>query len=285
VRLFIKRLALAARRGIPASVVPGFVQMRALVSWMTPSLRRDAMEQMRFVLGHAVSDAVITDKARAYVRRMTWRAESRWHPELIDRQPVTGMTHLEALADSGEGGLVSIAHHGDDAKFPSMRTSKVQFDTLSTPDAFKPDAPAWLRQQFAVNSRGGPIHDVSGGSAMVRQLLADGRLVTVAFDVPGSTPMRVFGRDLLGAAGALRVAYAMNAPIILVTSHPNRQAAHLCARLSVAPPLLPNSFDEFDDLLEAVVRHHEAAIVAWPEAYDEPMSRWVKPTQPGPRTG
>jgi hypothetical protein len=88
---------------------------------------------MRFVLGDDQPEQAVAKIATAYIRRMAWRAEAKWHPDWICSQQVTGMKYLEDLSSAGVGAIISIAHHGNDGKFPSMRAPAIDFHSMAVP--------------------------------------------------------------------------------------------------------------------------------------------------------
>lgn len=60
-------------------------------------------------------------------------------------------------------------------------------------------------------------------------------------------------------------------PVICVTAHSTPRGP----RLELGAPLLPEDFASPAELLHAIVAHHEAPVLAWPEACDWPRRRWT----------
>ena len=113
--------------------------------------------------------------------------------------------------------------------------------------------------------------DVSSGSAGLREHLGRGDVVGVALDFPGHTPTHMFGKDLLLSSGGTRIAMDLDTPVVAVTSHrhPSRELGGATVELS--PPLYPRDFASVEDLHRALAAHFERAILAWPEATEEPL--------------
>jgi len=269
------------RKALPRSLVPLMVLIRAYLTRLRPARWSDAQEQMRFVVGEDQPDAVIKRLAMAYIRRMIWRGESRWHPELVNNQQVAGVEHLRALRDTGTGFIVTFGHHGDyEGLGPSLARLGIPSHVMATSEMFAEEMPVWMRQQRAVvtSHEGITLLDVAGGSAAIQKVLARGEVVCMATDVVGSTPIRFLGHDVRLASGGARIAIASNVPIVMVTAHRNPTAPEKCATLEVSAPLLPEEFATPTDLLEVMVRHHELAILAWPEAAEYPRRRFAGTT-------
>jgi lauroyl/myristoyl acyltransferase len=281
VRSMVGRTVNSLRKVVPRSLVPLMVLVRAYLARLRPALWTDAQTQMRFVVGDDQPDAAIRRLAAAYLRRMIWRGESRWHPALVNRQQVVGVEHLRGLRDSGVGFLITFGHHGDyEGLGPSLARVGIPNHVMATSEMFAEVMPVWMRQQRLVvtSHEDVTLLDVAGGSAAIRKVLARGDAVCLATDVVGSTPIRFLGHDVHLASGGARIAFASNVPVVMVTSHRNPTAPGKCATLKVAAPLHPEEFAAPEDMLEAMVRHHELAILAWPEAAEYPQRRFAGTT-------
>ena len=102
-------------------------------------------------------------------------------------------------------------------------------------------------------------------------LLQSGEVVGIASDVPGHTPVRFVGRDVVGSYGAARLAAATDSPVVVMTSEPGPAGPEI----RLHEPIEPRDFGSANELLQAMLTIHEEAIVEWPEAYDLPLSRWT----------
>ena len=264
----------AARRCLPEALVPALVDARSWIGRRRPGRWEEAQESMRFLMGSHHPANEIDALAHAYLRRASWRAESRWRPGLINRQDVVGLEHLDAALAEGKGCLLSFVHHGDYAGyFPSLAAAGQPVVAVGTASLFDPDSPLWHEQQRRVTTsvRGATVMDVSRGSAGIRELLSMGQSVAVALDFPGHTPTRMFGHDLLLSSGGTRIAMETDAPVVVMTSrrHPIRSLGGSSVVLS--EPLRPRDFAGPEQLRAEMARQLEQSILAWPEATDEPL--------------
>jgi lauroyl/myristoyl acyltransferase len=269
------------RRVAPSSSLPALVRVRARRAGRRPALWADAQTQMRFVVGDDQPDEMIDRLASAYVKRMVWRGESRWHPKLVTRQQIVGLEHLRTLQRAGTGFIVNFVHHGDyEGLSPSLAWAGIPTHALATSEMFAKDQPAWLRQQARVITfnEGVTLLDVALGSTGIREVLDSGGAVAIATDVPGRTPIRFLGHDVHLASGSARIALDAKVPVAVVTAHPNPADPDGCAVLEVDEPLRPDNFESVEDLLEVMVRRHEEAFMAWPEAAEYPLRRLTDPS-------
>lgn len=261
---------LRAARRMPDGLVAPTVKFRLKRQLAQPEMLAVAMRQMAFLLERTRPEADLEDVARRYLERMVWRAELRWHPEMIVNQPVSGLSNLTQITDRGNGVIVNFMHHGQfDGVFGSLvNAGAPELHLACHPAMFREDCPDFLRQHLAVVRRGGQPFDVSGKFTWMAEGLRGGMRLGIASDVPGGTPVTFCGRQVLGSSGAAQLAFLTGAPIILVTSHPG-------PRITVHPPLHPGDFATPEALLHEVIRGHEQAVLEWPEAADWPRTRWT----------
>ncbi len=268
----LEDVAAGVRRRIPRALLPLVVALRFRLAWSRSSVRADARAQMRFLVEHTRPDADLDAVARGYLRYQIWRGELRWHPDLLTRMRVEGIEHLHDARARGRGVMLSFMHHGHyDGAFPSLARQGVRCHMVVYPYMLGADAPGWLRQHIRVASTGGGV-PVSAeiGTDGILDLLRGGEVVAIASDVPGRTPMRFVGRDVLGSFGAARLASEAGSPVVVVTSERDETGPFLRAH----EPLEPSDHDSSRALLERMLARHEAVQVRWPEATDLPLSRW-----------
>ncbi len=261
------------RGRVPRSAIPAVVAVRSRLAWSREAVREDARAQMKFLLEHTKPDADLEATAHAYVRYQAWRGESRWHPELITDLPIVGMEHLAAAREGGRGVIISFMHHAHyEGSFASIAQRGVCAQVLVYPYMLRDDAPTWLKQHLNVARSGGAVPISAGiGTEDMVALLNSGEVLGIASDVPGHTPVRFVGRDVVGSYGAARLAAATASPVVVMTSDPGPDGP--IVRLH--EPLEPQRFESPKELLQAMLELHEAALVQWPEATDLPLSRWT----------
>lgn len=260
------------RSKVPTALLPALVAARTRSEWQRESVREDARAQMRFLLEHSRPDADIDAVARAYVRYQARRGELRWHPELITSLRVQGMHRLREARSLGRGVILNFMHHGYyDGAFASIARLGVPGHLVAYPYMLEPDAPAWLRQHVKVaTTHGGTPVSAAVGTEGLTDLLQRGEVVAIATDVPGRTPLRFAGRDVLGSFGAARLAISSDSPVVVITSEEDDAGPFI----QVHAPLLPADFADPQALIERMLAIHEAVVLRWPEATDLPLSRW-----------
>lgn len=267
-----ERLA-TLRARVPAPLLPGLIAARARLAWRRASVREDARAQMRFLLEHTRPEADIEAAARAYVRFQARRGELRWHPDQLASLPVVGLEHLVAARDAGAGVVLSFVHHGFyEGAFASIARRGVPGHLVAYPYMLEPDAPLWLRQHVRVSClHGGTPVSAAIGSDGIRDLLRQGHVVAIATDVPGRTPMRFAGREVLGSFGAARLAGDTGSPVVAVSTEFDERGAFI----RLHEPLHTAAFESPRELLAAMLAIHERVLVRWPEATDIPLARWT----------
>ncbi len=270
----LARLLNHGRKLLPSFMAPFIVVVRARIARLRPAVRADARKQLRFVLGEDKPDEEIERLVPAYIKRSIWRGESRWHPTLVNRQQVVGAEQLRTLLAGGTGFIINFVHLGDyEGISPSLAWAGIPNHNVTTSAAFAPDAPIWLQQaaRVVVSHEDVTILDVAVGSAGIREVLESGAAVAIATDQPGRTPIRFLGHELLLSSGAARIAKQLNVPVAVVTTHPDPAHPDRCGMFKVADVLDPADFETVEDLLAVLVRRHEEAFLAWPEAADHPL--------------
>lgn len=260
------------RAAVPATLLPALVAARARAEWRREEVREDARAQMRFLLEHARPEADLDAVAKAYVRYQARRGELRWHPRLITGLRVQGMHRLREARAMGRGVVLNFMHHGYyDGAFASIARLGVPGHLVAYPYMLEPDAPAWLRQHVKVaTTHGGTPVSAAIGTEGMTDLLRRGEVVAIATDVPGRTPLRFAGREVLGSFGAARLAISTDSPVVVITSEEDDQGPFI----QVHAALLPADFDGPEPLLQRMLAIHEAVVLRWPEATDLPLSRW-----------
>lgn len=264
-----EELVARTRAKLPTPLLSALVAARARVGWSRAAVREDARAQMRFLLEHTQPEADLEEIARTYVRFQARRGELRWHPELITRMPVEGVEHLRAAQELGRGVVLSFIHHGIyEGALASVAGLGFPSQMVVYPYMLEPDAPLWLQQHVRVaTSNGGSAVSSAIGADGLSDLLRRGEIVAIASDVPGRTPIKLVGREVLGSFGGARLPMATGSPVVVMTS-----GADGVVRLH--EPLLPGDHETAQSLLEAMLLRHEEALLRWPEAYDLPLSRW-----------
>jgi len=269
------RMAMATanlRRHTPAVAVPLLVRVAKRAERRNPKVMDRARENMRFLLDEVRPGSDIERLAVAYVEHRRWRTETRWHPERYGAPvPVRGVEQLVGL----DGALVTFVHHGPfELVGTSLGAHGLPVSVMVHPSLLAEDAQPWLRQVVVNGNRDCEVFSAAEGSAGVRRRLEDGQLVLSAADVPGRTPTEFVGRAVIGSSGAIRTAHDLGAPVVAMSA---RRAEDGSAYFNLGMPLRPADFAGSTDLLTELVSRHQGPVVDWPEAYEDPLSKWLLP--------
>jgi lauroyl/myristoyl acyltransferase len=194
---------------------------------------------------------------------------------MTTRLRVEGLDHIRAAQAQGHGVMLNFMHHNSyEGALASVGRLGAPADMIVYPYMLRSDAPRWLRQHIKVACLGGGrAVSAEVGTQGIIELLGQGRVVAVASDVPGRTPLRFAGRDVLGSFGAARIAAEAGAPVVVMTTEEDASGAFV----RLHEPLDPAAFETSQALLQEMVARHERVILQWPEATDLPLSRWGTP--------
>jgi lauroyl/myristoyl acyltransferase len=267
-------LAARVRAHVPGAAIPPLVRLRLAQDLRNPRVMAQARAHMEFLVGNIRPAADLDRLARDYVEWTRWRIETRWHHDRF--LPAVRMEGAEHLAAGRDGAVVNFLHHGP---FERLGLSVAQhghhLHMMMAPWFFADRMAPHLRQHRVITERGCSVFSSEEGSAGVRRRLTDGELVSLATDMPGSTPVTFLGRRLLGTFGAARLAHETGKPVLVVTSHRSREDGDPLFR--VHEPLRPEQFADAHALLDRMLRIHEPAVLDWPSSYEEPRSKWGVP--------
>ena len=266
-----KRAELLAtlRRSLPPATVPWRARLATRLATRDPRVLERARQSMALLLDHARPDADLDALAVRYLAYQAWQNEARWHDSLSGPLRVEGLEHLR---DTSGGVVVSFLHHGPFLTIGSSlgRTGR-DVQAMATPGLCGGEQAPWERQTQAVAERGCTLFPVTEGSAGIRARLERGSVVVVALDVPGRTPVRFLGKQLVGSSGATRTAFATGCPVVNATIHRDVDGTPFY-RLDA--PLHPDAFADPEALLHELLARQEPAVLAWPEAYYDPLTKW-----------
>jgi lauroyl/myristoyl acyltransferase len=261
--------AAAARRRMPASSARLRARAATALAVRDEKVMDRAREGMHLLLDEAAPRADIEAIARRHVAYTKWLNEVQWHRELCGPLDVEGLDQLRALQD---GVMVSFLHLGPFARIgPSLAQSGRDVRIIVDPSLCPPQQRPWQAQVYAIGSQGCELFSAAEGSRGIRERLAQGAVVVVASDVPGRSTVRFLGRDLVGSSGGPRVAHATGTPVLPCTM---RRRADGTPFYRLEPVLHPSDFETPEDLVAEMLRQQEEAVLAWPEAYHEPLGKW-----------
>lgn len=257
------------RRSVPNALVPHLVSARARLRRLNKARWAAARAEMRFILGDAAPEAQIDALAYRQLWRLAWRSESIFHPEMVTNQGVLGEQRLREALRHGKGCLLSVMHHADyEAGVGSLAKRGFPIQVMTTTGFFAPRMSNVMRleRDFIAYGPDVEIFNVALGSDAVRERLRGGHSVVIAMDPPGRTHHRLFGRDVWMSSGGVHAAWDLDAPTIVMTQTPDRHDPKAQGTVNLSEPLFPHDFPTVESMLQEIVRQHEAAIFAWPDA-------------------
>lgn len=268
----------ALRRRVPLTLALGVARALNAARWHSAGYREWCERSMRFLLGTSPRAAEADRLAKEYGYWSLKRSELLWHPHRLTSIPLDGVDRLRDAQAQGRGVVLSFNHHGwFVASFSALRARGITTH-LAAADHYFLDTPKpgyhgrHDRQHLLDCARGSEVFNAVGSFPHIRDLLAAGEIVALAFDVPGPTPTEILGRTVHTAHGVARTAKSTGALVLPLTMW-NTGGALGTARLDA--PLDPNDYDSVEDLHRAVVAKHAPALLAWPEATEWPLLRWT----------
>jgi lauroyl/myristoyl acyltransferase len=261
------------RKVIPVRAVPWLVKRRGDKAWQSEAYRASAEAQMRFLLEFTDRADEIPVLARKYVEQVILRGHMRYHPRAITKQPVRDIEWITTKRDTSRPVIMSFAHHARfEGMWLSLKRQGAVLTALGLAEALAPDAPELFYQHMKVCALGTTIIPTGGGLNAILDLLEPGMVMGIAGDLPGKTPIKFLGRDVLAASGTARVAMKSNSPVVLVT-HERDDAG--VPYIQVHPPIEPSDFSTPEDLIAEILLRHSRAFLAWPEAVETPIARFA----------
>jgi lauroyl/myristoyl acyltransferase len=260
-----------AHRLLPMALTRPIVRAQADRAWAQPQMRRRAELNMHFLLGRSERAAEAAALAPAYLFWSLLRAEYRWRPWLITRLPIQGLAYLTAARRHGRGVVLSTMHHGmRGGTTASFAHAGFRTHVVLAPELLHHPTPA-QRQLVRIVERDSATFAAPGSYAHMTDLMRRGEVLSISSDLPGSCSTRILGRPVRTASGAARLALEMGSPIVPVTAH----RAGWVQTLRVQEPIDPRDFTSITDVQQEIVRRHEPALLAWPEAVEQPLRRWT----------
>ncbi len=264
---------------VPVRLVPALVKRRLDRVWTAyPEYRAQQEDAMRFLLEHTERAPEIPELAYRHAEQMLLRSFLRWHPRLVARQPVRGIEWLTTKRDQSRGVVLSFAHHNwyDGLWGSLVHAGAPRCMAVMARELMEGEAGMAYKQHWKLIDMGADSVPATAGTEAIVALLQPGATVAIASDVPGRTPVTFLGRKVLGSFGAARIATLADSPVVLVTSWRDETGHHLL----VDEPLDPRDFDKPEDLLDAILRRHGEAVLAWPEVTEAPRARFSEVGEP-----
>lgn len=260
------------RRLVPQHKIPEVVERKLAKLWENPDFRALQERQMRYLLEFTDRADEVPTLAREFARFSITRLYQRWHPDPISNHRVEGIEWLTTKRDPERSVILSFMHHGwYEGLFVSVKRAGAPVTILALPSVMGSGAPTAMRQHIRVVRQENEMIPASGGVKEIQAQLRPGMTMAIAADVPGHTELKWLGRRVRGPIGHAVIAHRSNSPVVIATAHPTDGVGEV---VRLHEPLEPGDFGEPMDLLEAILRRQEEAVLAWPEAFEMPRARW-----------
>lgn len=265
-------------RAVPLHVALAATRARSEVFWRrSAGGRQAALAAMELVVGCCDRAGEVETLARRHVYETAKRSELLWRPWETRRLPIEGAEVLSRLRNDGRGALLHFLHHGPYVGITGSfaRAGLPRINAPIGPFYFEMPTPGYHghrdRQHLSCLYDGGRCFSATGSFGRIVALLERGENVAIAIDMPGTTPVEILGRRVLVSGGIVKLALKTGAPIVPMTMH--RRGRIATVRLE--EPVEPAGFDGVEALTQELVRRHEPALHAWPEALEWPLQRWT----------
>ena len=209
------------RRVVPVAVA--FALAEPYAAWAR-RIRTPLWERFRsfqeLLLEHTPLAGREEQIAQRQLEEMFRCLELFWRPWLMERGTVDGIDRLHAARSSGRGVVAVFPHFGlPYAQYPMMPRLGIEARAVVGGHHFEDLGNGYVgrfaRQGGAYMHQLGTRRTIIAGSAFepAVELLRGGALVSVAFDLVGSTPTPFLGRMLSLASGASRLACEADAVV------------------------------------------------------------------------
>lgn len=258
------------RRLVPLSRVPVMVQRKVDRLWDNEDFRRAQEGQMRYLLEFTDRADEVPVLARKFTEHYMTRQFLIWHSKAV-RLPVRDVEWLTVKRDQDRPMVLNFMHHHlYDGLFTSLAEAGAPVSVLTSPKVLGPDTAQQIKQHLKLVAERCPLVPAVGGTDELQKLLTPGTVMAIASDVPGHTEVTFLGRRVLASLGAALMAHRTNSPVVVATYRRDGAGEYI----QVHEPLEPRDFDGPLELLTAILRPHEEAVLAWPEALEMPRARW-----------
>lgn len=259
------------RRLVPASAAPGIVRRKVDKLWSNDAYRELQEAQMRHLLEFTDRAPEIPVLARAYAEEALLKTHLRWHPRLVTSEPVRDVEWLTTKRDPNRSIVLSFMHHYRyEGMFKALKKRGVDIDILATPLWSDQTQSAPFRHHLKIVASGGRMIRAVGGTDKFVEMVEPGMIMAIASDLPGHTEVTFLGRRVLGSFGAARIAALTNSQVVIIRAMKDENGSYL----QVDPPIEPSDYAGPKELLDAILKRHEEAVLAWPEVVDMPRARF-----------
>lgn len=267
------RAAKALHALSPAAVVLRRAEVKGARAWRrSAAARQRARLSMAAIVGQTRRAGECEQLARLHVMEEGVREALLWRRWQVPCADAKSLERLESAAAAGRGVLLSSAHMGAYPMIPAL-VNKIGSSLIVVADAwlFQQPSPGlwgmrlahWRNELAAVGAHAIPA---KGSFSALVDLLAEGRIVYLLFDMPGRRETRFLGKPVMLADGTARISKQSGAPVLSV--HPRRIGHRVW--MDVGEVLEPDAFADAVQLHAALALRHEEWILRQPQALEDP---------------
>jgi lauroyl/myristoyl acyltransferase len=262
----------ALRRMLPVRLDVASAELRGGRAWRrNPAAREDALRATAAIVGASERAGELESLARRRLIEanlyevLFWRP---WRPPELDER---SRENLAAAVARGRGVLLSGCHLGPFFLCMSAVATVHRAPVgMVGPWLLEQTGGRWGRRterwRNGIAQRGELMLPTGGAFERIVALLAQGELVRVHFDMPGSVETSFLGKPAELAGGTARLAKLSEAPVL--TIHTRRIGDEVLT--SIGAPLDPRDYPGSRELHEELARIHERAILETPEQLEDP---------------
>jgi lauroyl/myristoyl acyltransferase len=254
---------------VPTRVALALAAWRGRRTWRDPAARDRARAAAEAIVGRGSQvDAV----ARAHLAATASREAFILRPKANRRVPVRGLNHLQAARSEGRGVVVSYCHAGPFPGFgatvsrctPGVHCIVGNWMLLDHAEpGLQQRVLAW-RSMFT--AAGATLITARGSFQEAVELLGQGKVVMVAFDMAGPQQTQFLGRPVMLASGTARMAAASDALIVPAV----RRLVRYRPRSEFSPALDSRDHDDWRSLHAALAGVHSRSILLRPGTLENP---------------
>jgi lauroyl/myristoyl acyltransferase len=283
---------------LPARLALRRAQRRGAESWEGyPEERERARAAMTAVVGGTERAGEVEALAQQSLIESEAHRVLFWRPLRTSSIDASSQSHLDAALCTGRGVLLSSCHTGPVFQTMSVIAARGRGSfCVAAPWFFEqPSQDYWGRRVArwwrVAQTRREHVLVSKGSFPVLRALLAQGELVWLLFDMPGSRKTQFLDKSVMLSSGSAKLANESGALILPLRA---RREGHR-TWVDVAPALDPGEFADDEDLHNALATVHERWILEQPAALEDPRRSgaweggataggWVRPG-PGSPSG
>jgi len=285
------RRPLPARRGVRVglgvrlrttprlrSVIPHSVAVRRAISkgealWdASPQRREQALAALTAIVSGTAREDELEELARRHLVEVEVREAVFWRPWIAPAMDERSTARLRAAIEQGRGVLLSGCHTGAFCLQlgATLPLKSPQFSVLAPWFFQPPPADHWGRTidrwWNGRRDRGEHVVCSNGAFPILRELLRQGEVVQLAYDMPGSRETEFLGKPVMLATGSARLALESDA--IVLPIRVVREGIDFS--VEIGEEIDPRGFSSMEDLHDTFAVVQERWVLESPETFEDP---------------